>query len=134
MNDYDIRWLPGEQIIVERIPAEFDLGTDSEPSTQAALGCLDAAGEPVPYVLDVREMNLSFGEMVAAMAAMTRGEMVAYTHPMLKELIVVTTNTVYKLGAAALAQEPINRVKVKVFDSLDEALEYARSLAPDRAP
>jgi hypothetical protein len=130
MTDYDIRWLPGEQIIVEHIPFDFSLEADMEPSTLATLGCLDAASVPVPYVLDVRQMNLSFGEMMEAMAAMTRGEMAAYTHPMLKELIVVTTNAVYKLGAAALTQEQYNKVKVRVFDSMDDALEYARSIAP----
>lgn len=129
-KEFDIHWLPGEQIILECIHPDFSIKDDTIPGNQATVAILDTAADCVPYVLDLTELRITFSDLVGALAEMTRGEAPATRHPNLRELIIVTQNPILKLGAKALTQDQYGKVPTHVFPTREEALAYARSIAP----
>jgi hypothetical protein len=69
---------------------------------------------------------VSFGDAVAGMATVTRGNTAVFKHPKLLQLVVVTTSGLIELTTRAFGQEQYGSMKSEVFNTLDEALEYAR--------
>jgi hypothetical protein len=133
MTYYDIQWLPGENIILEHLPHDFDIAR-IWPSTEVSIRFLDQAPAPVPYILDLTDFQITFSDLVQVLASMVNDHPDMYSHRSLKELCVVTHSDVIRLGANALSQAQYGGVRTRVFRTLDEALAYARGIAPDVAP
>jgi hypothetical protein len=127
--NYRLIKLPGEQIIIGKFAPEYTIEHDMKQSTADFFKMLDDCSGPIYYVMDISQLPLNFGQMVAAMAALTRGELAAFTHPKLLELCVVTHSSMIKLGASALAQVQYGKVNARVFGSVDEAVAYLREKA-----
>jgi hypothetical protein len=134
LKEYDIRWLPGEQIIVEVIHDDFNIHDDTVPGNLATIAILDTATCAVPYILDLTELRITFADMVSVLVEITRGASSPAGHPYLMELIMVTQNGIIRVAASAMAQSQYGRVKTRVFTTMDEALSYARSVAPSVVP
>jgi hypothetical protein len=130
VNTYDIQWLPGENIVVECISADFSIKDDTIPSNRVIIALLESVPGPMPYILDVTDISVTFGDMVGVLGAGTRGEAPAYIHRNISELLVVTQSVLITLGVQALAQAQYGGLKTHIFSTREEALTYARSIAP----
>jgi len=89
---------------------------------------LDQQSEPVYHILDwsaVQQLNLE--AMATAAASAAWGENAVFHHPMIKEVLFVTTNPIFAQGAEGLKTETYGSVPISVFSTLDEALQYARA-------
>lgn len=127
MRKFVVDWLPGEDVVYGRVLAEFNIRADLADASARLGQILDTAGRPVAYIIDLTEFNMSFGEMVMAMAELTRGDLGVWKHHNLKEIIVVGDKPMFKLGANALRQTQYGKLRAAVFTCMDDALRYLRA-------
>jgi hypothetical protein len=126
MEPFRIDWLPGEHILLGTMDRSYNVRKDTPTAAKQLIRMLESSEQPVPYVLDLSEISMSFGEMVGALGVLTRGDLASFAHPKLSELVIVSTDPLMKIGANALGQTQYGRRRAAVVRSLEEALRYVR--------
>jgi hypothetical protein len=127
MSTFTIDWLPGERIILGKIFRDYNAVRDTKAASVRLLTLLQSSDSPVPYLLDLTEIQMTFGEMVQAMGLLTRGDLAAFVHPKLKQIVIVSNEALIKLGATALGQAQYGGRKAQVVGSVAEGLNYLRA-------
>lgn len=117
---------PDEPIVIFKPGSSFSVSDDLQPAVQQLVDILDSSGQPMVYIADIRELNMSFADMVNILGFVTRGELNAFRHPNLHEIIVVTSSNIASLGAQALGQQQYGGFNAQVFEDMDTALDYSR--------
>jgi hypothetical protein len=122
---FTVERLPNEKIVVFTFGKDYQPGKDSPEMVATIAGKLGADETGVYVVYDARDLKMSFGDLVIAMAnqAQKAAGTMADTrmHP-----VTVGTSEMLKLGNAAFAQEQYGGIKIPMFDSIEAALQYAR--------
>ncbi len=79
-------------------------------------------------ITDMREVTFHFGQLVSAMAASQRGHNIpgSTSDPRFIELAVLKPGGLVHMGARSMAQSQYGGVKIEIFETVEEALEYAR--------
>jgi hypothetical protein len=138
MSSFEIHWLPNEGLVFGKFCTEFDFRRDLNASAHQLTRALDQAGGPVPYILDITDLEMSFGDMVSTMAELTRGDLPAWRHPNLQELLVISQQSVARIGTDALKQTQYGKLRASIFHSVGDAIRYLRAkrdlLGTMRAP
>ena len=120
-----------QRIIVGVVGQDFDLRTEAEPYLHQVRDMLDQMDGPTVYISDLREMELNLGDLTVLMSTVTRGDMAVLKHPNLRDIILVASNNMIKLGVNALGQSQYGRLHASVAESVEAALEQAENdLAP----
>ncbi len=118
--------LDNEPIVVVTLPKDYDLAAELPVQLPKYLQLLNAATEPVYWIVDARNSPLKGEEIALGASLVARGEHPLYHHPNIRQVIYVTSARIMKLAADGLKAEPFGHVNIKLFDDLDQALEYAR--------
>ncbi len=123
---YHIEKYPDEPIIVNTLYEDFDYVTENDPATAAEFALLEAATDP-QYLIVVFYWVPDVQEMLEGSSAVARGPNAIWHHPKIKQLLIVTTSEVIKAILVGMASsEMFGNLNAKMFDSLDDALAYAR--------
>jgi hypothetical protein len=123
---YNVELLPDLPVLLVTIQEGFSLEAFNELMNQARQ-ILDEQPSPIFHVTDFRESNIPLDEMLVGASEVSRGEASPFTHPNIRENIFITTSDYLKLVAEGMNSEPFGNLKISVFTSLDETLEYVRS-------
>ena len=91
---------------------------------KAILAALDAVSEPVFMVFDVHEVVISLDELTMGASTLARSPKALMHHPKVRENLVVSRDGLFKLGAAGLRTATFVGVKIRSFDTLEQALSY----------
>lgn len=121
------RKLPDEPIVIVSF-AEFDpdpLRSESLDLQIAAF--LDTVSTPVFLVLDMTGHSQSLDDMVLGFAEAIRGDNPVLKHPNLREIVQVASDMVFERVAEGMDNELFGNIKVRSFDTLEDALAYARA-------
>jgi hypothetical protein len=116
---------PGEPIVIFKPDSSFTVSEDLRPAVLQLIDILDSSGEPMVYIADVRELTISFADMVNILGFITNKELAVFQHPKLHEIIVVTSSNIAALGAQALGQQQYGGFNAQVFEDMDAALDYS---------
>jgi hypothetical protein len=128
MSTHQIEKLPGEPILVSTMPEARNVTDDLLTTIDQIMEHLDAADEPLYYIANFsRGMKLSLQDVIRAANQAARGSNTMLHHPNLREFLVVTDTRIIDLAARGLDSEIFGNVPVSVFQTLEEALEYARN-------
>ena len=84
---------------------------------------LDASPEPLFLIDDVREMNMTFDDLVASASLGSRGQDPLWHHPKMRSVYFITGSKIIEAIAAGLNSPVFGNVHVKVFASVEEALQ-----------
>ena len=123
---YSIEKLPGEPIIIARIGADFDLTSDWAAFNQELNALLNALQEPAFYITDVLRATFGFDDLVAGVNLSARGSKPVLKHPSIRESLVVTNNSFFKMAARGLSSVTFGNIAMKTFDDLGACLRYCR--------
>jgi hypothetical protein len=104
----------------------FSVARDQISAASETLSALEAAGGPVHLVMDLREMRVSFDDLMHAVNFSTRGQGNILHHQNVAGIVVVTTNPVLKLAGKGLNSEIFGHIRSAAFDTPEEALAHAR--------
>jgi hypothetical protein len=129
MSTHEIEKLPGEPILVSTVFGAWSSGDELElgDSLDQVIEYLDAADEPLYYVADVSGLKLDLPDMILTANQTARGSKAILHHPNLREFLVVTEAKLIELASRGLGSEVFGNVPVAVFQTLEEALAYARA-------
>lgn len=87
---------------------------------------LDAQPEPVFMVLDIRGLVFAIDDMSAAASAIARRQGTLLRHPNVQEVLMVSSSAQTRLAAQGLRTAVFGSVKIRSFDTAEQALEYCR--------
>lgn len=119
--------LPDEPIVLVTVFNGYDFGNDMLESNKPSFELLDSQDSPVYWVLDMRQVKLGFEQLISSSSAMTRGEKPLWHHPMIRQTVIVTDAGMIKLAVKGLSSPTFGNLAVRVFGTVEEALDYARS-------
>jgi hypothetical protein len=123
---YRIEKLPGEDIVVHTMTNLVSFEDNAPLMAHELIGLFDSLPDIVYYINDVKGMEVSFGDMVGALAMLTEDEMPVLRHKNIREVLIVTHGGMAAVGAKALGRAQYGSTPVSVFGTVDEALSYAR--------
>lgn len=127
MGNYTLEKLPGESIVVFQAKKTYDLEGDTPVALDRLIHIADSSDVDLIYIADVRNIHFELTDLAQAANLTTRGEHAIFHHPRMKEIIAVTTNKMVALTFRGMESEVYGRVKVAIFPTLEEAIEYARA-------
>lgn len=118
--------LPDAPILIITLGKDYMVGRDT-PEYMKALAENIRPDETGLYVIyDLREMKMSFGDLVFVMGNQIEKRPGLMTDPRL-HTIVVGSSELVKLGIQAFEQEQYGKNKFPLYASIDEALAYAHA-------
>ncbi len=125
---FECKLLPQEPILLTTFSENFNPREDTPRIAQEMKSILDASSEPIYMVDDLLRLKMSFSDLVSMMAAATRGDTGVVLHPNVRQIVLVSTNDVVRLGSAALKQAQYGgKSTVSVHPTLEEALSAIRA-------
>jgi hypothetical protein len=128
MSGITIEMLPDEPILLATYNNTFSFKEEGQIVQERVIAAFESASEPVFYIVDMREEPaFDFQEFLALTSQITRGQNALLHHPKMKENLIITQNNFFKVAARGLSADVFGGVKARIFDTLEEALAYARS-------
>ncbi|MBN1310279.1 MAG: hypothetical protein JXB30_02590 [Anaerolineae bacterium] len=122
-----IECLTGEPIVISTLLEEFNFGSDIAEGNKPSFELLDSLEHPVIWIMDMSRAKLNV-ERLLSINLVTRGERPLWHHPMLRQIVVVSNTRLAQLAAKGLNSEVFGNLSIRVFGTLDEALDFARDL------
>jgi hypothetical protein len=127
MMSYKIETLTGEPVILLILTQDAAISEDMPKSGAEIRTLLDQASEPMFFIMDMSAMQISLDDLILGSNLGARGEQPLTRHPHLKEMLFVSSSKMVKLGLKGLNTLAFGNMKVKAFDTLDEALAYVHA-------
>lgn len=115
-----------EPIVLVTLPTNYNLQKELPQVLPFYLSQLDSFDGQVYWLVDAREASLNVEEIMVGANLVARGQHPLYHHANIREVIYITSSEIMKLAADGLRHQAFGRVKIKVYDDLDEALKYVR--------
>ncbi len=122
-----IKKLPGEPIVIQTMSPDYKLVNELPPALPKLLAFLDALEEPVFWLLDISAVAvITVEDLLTGTELVARGEHALYRHPKIKYVVYISTKSMIKMAVDGMAKEAFGKFPISVFDTLDEALVFAR--------
>jgi hypothetical protein len=122
-----IQKLPNEQIVVDTMSPDYHLSVELPQGISKLFEVADGLAEPVFWIVDasvVKEVTIE--DLLTGTELLIRGKNPLYRHRNMREVLYVSTSPMVRLAAAGLANELFGNLKIRVFDNIESALQYAR--------
>jgi hypothetical protein len=127
MSAFKVETLPGEPIMVSTLFETWSVSNDLSATVDQLVAHLDAADGPLYYISRFSGLRLTLQDLIVAANQAARGSSALLHHPNLRKLLLVTDLKLFELAARGLDSEVFGNVPVSVFQTFEEALEYARN-------
>jgi len=119
--------LQNEPIVIMHLhETDQSQASSRQEFTAQIVTVLDAASEPVFLVFDMGDIRPVFSDIASGTHEATHGSNFL-AHPNVREILTVTSNRVFRLATMGLRSKAFGNLKVQIFETVEEALEYARS-------
>ncbi len=120
---YLIEQMAGEPIVIVTFEEGFDAGTQTGDLIRDVTETLAHTSGPIFTIFEASKVKITFSKLAAGMADATRLLPSRGLPPRIQGLVVCRDDLI-RLGARAINHSQGS--EVLVFDTLDEALSYAR--------
>lgn len=89
---------------------------------------LSAQQEPVFYILDLSRLRtISMEGVMKSAEAASQSPNSNLRHPMNRCNIMVSKESIIQLAAKGMSSPKFGNIEIKLFETLDEALEYVKN-------
>lgn len=122
---FTVERLPNEPILIVTIGKDYQVGKDSPDIFRAVDSKIGKDESGLYSIYDLREMKMTFGDLVIALSNQSQKAPGAMADPRASAVIVGSSEMV-KLGAQAFQQEQYGNLKFPLYESVEDALKYAR--------
>lgn len=127
---FKVERLPDEQIIIVTFGRDYVFGEDTQALAQAVAAKVTGEDTNIHVVYDVREMKMSFGDLVVSMSNAAQKSAGAQVSNF--KTIFVGSSEMVRLGILAFEQEQYGKMKFPLYANLEEGLKYAREQIKQR--
>lgn len=118
--------LPGEPIILCVVTKDPAMMETLSADLAELVGQLDAQPEPVYMIYDLRGVSLGLDDILNTTNATARKPGAMLHHPNIRQNVLVATDALYHLVAQGLSSVTFGQVKMPVYKTLEQALDYCR--------
>jgi hypothetical protein len=115
-----------EPILMVTLDGEFTVGGTLPDLMAHVVGVLDAAPQKLFYVVDMRNMKVSFEDVMNGANVAARGAGSFLHHPNIREIVLISTDKMIALSVQGLRSPVFGLESVSLFPTVEEALSYAR--------
>ena len=124
---YGIEKLTNEPIILATMSPKYSVGRDMTNSDNEIRIMLDAGQEDMFVIADIRQVSLSFNNVMIGSSKGARTQAALWHHPKIKKMIFISNSNIVKLAARGLNSPFYGNLNVKVFETPEQALVYCRA-------
>jgi hypothetical protein len=117
--------LPDDGIIIVTYHEDYDVRLHAAASIEEGTTLLDTAQTPTFLVIDATAVSIDLDDLISSASLATR-QTRFFAHPIIREIILITRSKLISLAAKGLDSVAFGHVKIKVFDTRDNALAYVR--------
>ncbi len=117
--------LPNEPILIIKLYRDYVVGKDTAEMLSTVNEQIGENESGLYSIYDLTEMKMSFGDLVMAMSNQAQKAPGAMADPRVTTVIVGSSEMV-KLGVQAFQQEQYGNLRFPLYESVEEALKYAR--------
>jgi len=127
---YSVDTLDDSQIIVTTYAEDFDFESDLSGLIEQTIALFDAGPDRVVYISDSRNIQMSsLDDIIKAANSVRSPDSKQLTgHPKLLKTVTIINNRMAHLAIKGLNSMAFGYLDIPVFESLDDALVYARKL------
>lgn len=122
MNNQIIGVLTTHPVLINTIEAGYSLADDWGEGEEEMRRILDAHPAPLFIIDDVREMKISFDDLIAGASLGGRGKDPIWRHPNARGIYFISGNKVIELAAKGMNSPAFGNMSVKVFRTVEDAL------------
>jgi hypothetical protein len=123
---YTIERHPTLPVVILSSFESWNMSRDLPPAIDGVRQILDAANTPLFFVIDsLRQPAVNLPDVIMATNYTARLETPIFRHPNMRELLMVSQLKIVELAMKGLQSDVFGNIKVKTFQTLDEALVYA---------
>lgn len=129
---FTIEKVPDAPILI-LVHESSQLMAEIQDAMEALKTALDAQPEPVFLVLDIRGLAIGLDDLPSAASTAARGPGALLHHPNVRENLLVSSAGLIKLGAQGLRTATFGNVKIRVFNTQEQAIEYCHARIAEAA-
>ncbi len=122
---YSTEKLTNAPVVINTWFPDFDPSRELELNLFEVRGLLEQQSDPVIYVANLMDVDLDFQQLVLTSAEFAHGANALYHHEKVREVIVATNNESVQMASEGMDSDVYGNLKVRIFGTLDEALDYA---------
>jgi hypothetical protein len=123
---YNVQLLTDEPILLETIHEDFNASTELAGLMEVGMQSLDAAGQPVVYIMDHRLLAMGLNDLIVA-ANQVAKQRNFLNHPNIKKIIMVSTNRLLATAAKGMNSLAFGFIKIETCETLEQAFILARA-------
>ena len=127
MSQFTIQKLPQEPILVAREMDSYSPVLHMGALIDAVIVEVGKFERPGYAIFVMKQAGYSFNEIMEGAALVRDKGEVLRTHPMYRGTLFVTTFDINKNAIGGMSHEQLGKLFYHVFDSVDEALTFARA-------
>jgi hypothetical protein len=125
---FDVKKMPNSPVVIGTWYDGFKFIEHGSQFDQEARAILDEQQAPVFYVLDISQLhNISIEGIVQVAHTGAKVLTSAHHHPMNRETIFVSKETIVKMAVKGVASANFGNMNIRLFETLKETLEYIKS-------
>jgi hypothetical protein len=125
---YTIRKAPDAPAVILTVETRHIL-EDMRGFDQPLTDLLDAQAERVFLIADLTGLAISLEDLTVGATVIGRSPAARLHHPNVRENLLVTHDGLIKLAAAGLRSATFGSARVRVFETVEQALDYCREQA-----
>ena len=134
MEPWEIHWentSTGHLYLYGSVTDTFRYSTDLPATIKKLQQMLDEAPHPISYLLDVRELQTNFTEVMLSLRDGSRGGTSWMKHENLQEVVFIGTSSLFNLAVNAIGQRQYSgRSGLAVaYESLEEGIAHIEQKA-----
>ena len=119
--------LPDEPIVIFTLSGSAADLSDSERDILQLNSFFDRLSTPVFLILDMSNAQVGLDDLLHGASDVYRGDNPVFKHPNIHEILHISDDPMLEMAAKGLDSETFGNVKIQLFNSLAEALAYARA-------
>lgn len=127
MSAATVKKLPDEPIVIVSVSGSVADLSDSERDHAQMSSVLNAVSKPVFFIFDMSSAQIDVDNVLLGSRDAYFGAGATLKHPNIREVLLVSNNPLLELASKGLDSELFGNIKVQRFQTLDEALGYARA-------
>ena len=125
MTSYSIEMATDAPAFIVTILKSWQTAVDGPAVVSQIITILDDSSEPLYSVSDLGEASLGVSDIIQLANLLVQSKELL-RHPKLLGTLVVAESDIIKLAAEGMSSDTFGNIPVRVFSTLEEALNYAR--------
>lgn len=124
---YQLEQFPDAPIMIFTMRQDYNMATDAPAFAQEIAALAPSWPEPVFLIMVEDGYRPGLQDIMVGASVAARGENPVFHNPGIREVLYVTPDKMGQLALKGLNSPIFGHTMVKVFDTREEALAYARS-------